>query len=164
MKIWDVSSGACLQTLEGHSSDVNSIAFSPDSTQLASASSDRIVKIWDVSSGACLQTLSIGEVLYNISFDITGSCLHTDIGIVAVNTSSASSITPDKMEHQYPRYEGVGLGPNGEWITCNSENVIWLPSEYRPSCSAVSGRTIGIGVGSGKVWMCKFQRTGLEHC
>ncbi|KAF2811373.1 HET-D [Mytilinidion resinicola] len=48
---------ACLQTLEGHSSYVNSVAFSHDSTRLASASNDRTVKIWDASSGACLQTL-----------------------------------------------------------------------------------------------------------
>jgi hypothetical protein len=33
---------------------------------------------------------------------------------------------------------------------------LWLPSDYRPSCSAVSGRTVAIGVGSGKVWMCSF--------
>src|SRR5436853_181402 len=48
---------ACLQTLEGHSRMVNSVAFSPDSARLASASSDKTVKIWDVSSGKCLQTL-----------------------------------------------------------------------------------------------------------
>ena len=49
--------GACLQTLEGHSDDVRSVAFSHDSARLASASSDRTVKIWDASSGACLKTL-----------------------------------------------------------------------------------------------------------
>ena len=48
---------ACLQTLEGHSGSVSSIAFSHDSTRLASASDDRTVKIWDASSGKCLQTL-----------------------------------------------------------------------------------------------------------
>ncbi|PSN58755.1 hypothetical protein BS50DRAFT_477291, partial [Corynespora cassiicola Philippines] len=37
---------ACLQTLEGHSSSVNSVAFSPDSQRLASASYDNTVKIW----------------------------------------------------------------------------------------------------------------------
>src|SRR5690348_10562682 len=41
---------ACLQTLEGHSSLVSSVAFSHDSTRLASASRDRTVKIWNASS------------------------------------------------------------------------------------------------------------------
>src|SRR5207248_1710726 len=48
---------ACLQTLEGHSDSVWSVAFSHDSTRLASASDDKTVKIWDASSGECLQTL-----------------------------------------------------------------------------------------------------------
>ncbi|KAF2690932.1 WD40 repeat-like protein, partial [Lentithecium fluviatile CBS 122367] len=43
VKIWDASSGACLSTLEGHSSYVNSVAFSPDSTRLASGSDNNIV-------------------------------------------------------------------------------------------------------------------------
>ena len=48
---------ACLQTLEGHSRWVKSVAFSHDSTRLASASYDSTVKIWDASSGECLSTL-----------------------------------------------------------------------------------------------------------
>jgi len=48
---------ACLQTLEGHGSCVNSVAISHDSKRLASASHDNTVKIWDASSGACVQTL-----------------------------------------------------------------------------------------------------------
>jgi WD40 repeat protein len=48
---------ACLQTLEGHSGWVSSVAFSRDSTRLTSASYDNTVKTWDASSGACLQTL-----------------------------------------------------------------------------------------------------------
>ena len=58
--IWPAMSdgwSACLQTLEGHSNAVISVAFSHDSTLLASASWDNTVKIWDASSGACLQTL-----------------------------------------------------------------------------------------------------------
>src|SRR5438477_8071282 len=47
---------ACLQTLEGHSDSVKSVAFSHDSTRrLASASADSTVKIWDASSGEWLQ-------------------------------------------------------------------------------------------------------------
>jgi WD40 repeat protein len=48
---------ACLQTLEGHSDWVRSVAFSHDSTRLASASDDSTVRIWDARSGKSLQTL-----------------------------------------------------------------------------------------------------------
>ncbi|XTI83927.1 hypothetical protein V2W45_1207031, partial [Cenococcum geophilum] len=136
-----------------------SMACSTDSTRLASASYDRKVKIWDASSGACLQTLDVGKMLYNMSFDTTGSYLHTNIGTVALDTMSTSNIPADSKGPQNPQYQGVGLSSNDEWITWNSESVVWLPSEYRPSCSAVSGRTVGIGVGSGKVWMCTLNVT-----
>ena len=33
VKLWDVTSGECLQTLEGHSLDVTSVSFSPDGTR-----------------------------------------------------------------------------------------------------------------------------------
>jgi WD40 repeat protein len=149
--------GACLQTLEGHGDWVGSVAFSHDSARLASASRDTTVKIWDASSGECLQTLQIGSVLLNISFDTTGSYLHTKMGTIAIDASSASNMTPSATDPQNPRYQGCGLSSDGAWITYNSENVVWLPSEYRPSCSAVSEKTISIGVGSGKVWVCNFK-------
>ena len=152
---------ACLQTLEGHSSLVHSVAFSHDSTRLASVSWDHTVKTWDARSGACLQTLDVGRALSNISFDTTGSCLHTNHGLVALDTISTSDIPANSIRPQNSQYQGIGLSPNGDWITYNSGNLIWLPSEYRPLCLAMSGRTIGIGGGSGKVWICTLQVNDL---
>ena len=77
VKIWDANSGECLQTLEGHSNRVLSVAFSHDLTWLASASVNKTVKIWDASSGECLQTLEVGTELFKVSFDVTGSYLHS---------------------------------------------------------------------------------------
>ncbi|KAL4813122.1 hypothetical protein BDW67DRAFT_168863 [Aspergillus spinulosporus] len=46
-----------LQTLEGHLSLVQSVAFSPDGQLLASSSNDRTVRIWDTAMGSLQQTL-----------------------------------------------------------------------------------------------------------
>ncbi|KAK5290630.1 hypothetical protein LTR99_011031 [Exophiala xenobiotica] len=47
----------CLQTLEGHSGWVTSVAFSPDRQQLASGSHDRTLGLWDARTGDCSETL-----------------------------------------------------------------------------------------------------------
>jgi len=40
VKIWDANSGDCLQTLEGHSEHVYSVAFLPSSVKICDESSD----------------------------------------------------------------------------------------------------------------------------
>ncbi|KAK6603924.1 Vegetative incompatibility protein HET-E-1-like protein 15 [Botrytis cinerea] len=53
----NASMGAALQTLEGHTGPVTSVAFSPDSKQIVSGSWDYTVKLWDTMTGVMLQTL-----------------------------------------------------------------------------------------------------------
>ncbi|KAL7763957.1 hypothetical protein ACKLNR_005102 [Fusarium oxysporum f. sp. zingiberi] len=50
---WDT----CLLTLEGHSSYVASVVFSPDSKKVASGSNDKTIRIWDVKTGKCEREL-----------------------------------------------------------------------------------------------------------
>jgi WD40 repeat protein len=182
----DISNGwsACLQTLERHSRGVSSVAFSHDSTKLASASYDRTVKIWDAHSCACLQTLEghSGKVssvafshdstrLASASDDRTvkiwdaysGACLQTLEGY-SREVSSADLVSILILQHSsvvlvkphQPVSQRVAVSSDNIWVSDNIQHQLWLLTEYRPVCSAVLDRCISLGTGSGKVWLCSF--------
>jgi WD40 repeat protein len=141
VRIWDASSGACLQTLEGHSSQVNSVAFSHDSMRLASASYDRTVRIWDASSGACLQTLE-GHSGYVSSADL--------VSILALPHFDEIVSRPNQLVRQ-----GIAISLDNIWVSDKNQKLLWLPTEYRPVSSAISGRCVGLGGGSGRFLICR---------
>ena len=58
IKIWNMSTGECEQTLKGHDGWVTSVCVSLDGSKIISGSVDNTIKIWNMSTGECEQTLN----------------------------------------------------------------------------------------------------------
>jgi WD40 repeat protein len=79
--VWDTQSKTSdpIMVIKGYTSDVISIAFSPDGKTLATAGNDRIIRLWELPSGRLIRQLkgSIPEFfkIYTLAFSPDGKTL-----------------------------------------------------------------------------------------
>ncbi|CAK0805171.1 unnamed protein product [Prorocentrum cordatum] len=57
LKLWELSTGRCLRTLEGHTDEVMCVTAHGKDGAL-SGSQDKALKLWELSTGRCLRTLT----------------------------------------------------------------------------------------------------------
>ncbi|KAJ7501569.1 WD40 repeat-like protein [Mycena galericulata] len=115
VRIWDLSTGSELHTLEGHEDTVNSVSFLPDGLRAISGSDDNTVRIWDVSTGEQLHKLDGHDYAVNsVGFSpdglhaISGSDDHT-VRIWDVSTGEQLH----KLDGHDYAVNSVGFSPDG---------------------------------------------------
>jgi WD40 repeat protein len=57
LRLWDLTTGATLRTLEGHTDWVSGVAVLADGSRALSGSYDNTLRLWDLATGATLRTL-----------------------------------------------------------------------------------------------------------
>lgn len=75
VKLWDTSSGASTQTLEGPDTSPNTVAFSPDGQTLAGGGVGYPVTIWNVVTGQMKQLTGHTSDTYKVAFSSDGQTL-----------------------------------------------------------------------------------------
>ncbi len=134
----------------GHEASILALAISPNNKQLASASADNTIKLWDAFSGQALHSLEVySSRITTLSFSSDQTVLHTDSGPFRITVSPSGAAT-------------LGIDPSGamyvreQWVSRGDQNVLWLPPEYRPICTAVQGDIVILGDESGRVSFFEF--------
>jgi WD40 repeat protein len=110
LRLWDAASGRELSRLEGHQDGVNSVAFSPDGTRLASGGNDGTVRLWDAASGRELWRLEGHQGgVRSVAFSPDGTRLASGGDDGTVRLWDAASGQPVLVS--------VG-GARGTWVSC----------------------------------------------
>lgn len=147
MRLWDTATGTLQHTLDAQW--ISSMVFSPDSRLLATHSHYE-VQLWDTATGGRQRTWS-PRMTKIIEFSQDSSYLITDIGILDFQPGHESR--DSNSNHRNPTI----FIEQGQWINLNGKNVLWLPPDFRPNCSAVNGCLLALGLASGRVSFIRFR-------
>ena len=148
VRLWNPVTGEQLQKLKGHTDSAFGVAFSPDSQLLVSGSGDKTVRLWNLATGEQLQKLEVGVVVGMVSFTSKGPFLETDRGLLKVDCY---------MPLVSPRADPITkIFVTEQWVTRDLKKLLWLPSEYRPICSAFQSNVLVLGCSSGQLIFLQF--------
>ena len=113
VRVWDVKSGQCLKTLQGHTGWIRSVAFSPDGSVVVSGSEDRTVCVWDRNSGQCLLTLQgHHSSVWSVAFSPDGNTVisGSDDGTVKIwNRQTWECLKTLRSDRPYERMNITGV-------------------------------------------------------
>ncbi|RCJ38368.1 serine/threonine protein kinase [Nostoc minutum NIES-26] len=109
-------------TLKGHSSDVNSVAFSPDSKTLATGSDDKTVKLWNLVTKQEIHTLKGHfEWIWAVAFSPDGQTIASgskDKTIKLWNLATAQEIRTFKGHTD--GVAAIAFSPDGKTLASGS--------------------------------------------
>jgi WD40 repeat protein len=129
VKLWQVSDGSQLRTLEGHTDGVRSVAFSPDGSLLASGSYDGTVILWRVSDGAsCARWKGIQLCIQRsllTGWGLTGQWVY-DGTVILWRVSDGSQLRT--LAGHTGRVSSVAFSPDGGMLASGSDDgtvILW---------------------------------------
>jgi WD40 repeat protein/tetratricopeptide (TPR) repeat protein len=126
VKVWDALTGLEVRTLQGHTSGILNVCFSPDGRRLATASHDQTVKVWDVETWQVVFTLrghlssvtSVcfspdGRRLASASWDRTVKVWDTKLGQEVLT-----------LQGHMNALSGVCFGPDGRYLASAGSGMV----------------------------------------
>src|SRR6266481_1783396 len=120
---------AQLKIIEGHTSSVTTVAFSPDGKHIASGSSDKTIRVWDAESGNVVAGPFEGHnhAVWSVAFSPDGKHIasgSSDKTIRVWDAESGNVVAGPFEGHTYT-VQSVAFSPDGKHIASgSSDNTI----------------------------------------
>jgi WD40 repeat protein/serine/threonine protein kinase len=175
--LWGRSRGDQIRTLTGHSDYVNSVAYSPDGTILASGSSDHTVKLWNPNTGELIATCAghAGAVT-SVAFAPSGKLfvsagtdrlvqlrdVQTHQIVLTIKDHTSCAAISDRflaLTNGGDRLDNNG-GTVELWNYATSQLAATLPASGNRAAFSPDGRTLATANGQGmiRLWNVDDQR------
>jgi len=169
--LWDLTQ-VSHKSLDGCSGEVKILAFSPYSDRIASFSTDKTITLWEVETGEEIEKFPVGYHIDALLFNATGTSLETG------RKQFQLPLQHDRKQTEPPPHYGrvqscspYSLDEKLHWVTWNGHNVLFLPSDRRPTdedvyairdnCPAIGHKPdrltcLAIGHKSGRLTIIRF--------
>jgi WD40 repeat protein/serine/threonine protein kinase len=119
--LWRLCKTGCRLRLRGHTGTVWSVAFSPDSKTLASASEDGTVKLWDMATGQERATLRHSDFSRAVAFSPDGKTLASvNNGAIVTLWDVAAGQKQTSLEGDQNGLRSVAFSPDGKALAAGT--------------------------------------------
>jgi WD40 repeat protein len=152
--IWDADSGKIQYTLEGHTDDIQGVAFSLDGSMLISSSDDGTLRIWDPQSGQEMRVFAG----FTGGFPWVSITKDNKVRLGAANESSDLLVNPITGEKTK---EARNLNKAPDPFEQNLHRLGYLTDEWSgngPVSFSPDGRTLAMGGRNILLWDIKTQQ------
>jgi WD40 repeat protein/Tfp pilus assembly protein PilF/uncharacterized caspase-like protein len=106
IRLWDTANETTVKNLSGHTDDINTVVFSPDSKILASGSDDKTIMLWDLQNGGVKILQGHTEAVGAIAFHPSGKWLAS----VADKIAYEGENDPDNIIRFWKVDDGSSMG------------------------------------------------------
>lgn len=132
LRLWSARTGKCIRIFQGiYDNGLTSMVFSLDSKLVVLADTRGCVQIRRVNTAECVQTVDTDYGTRIVLLDVRNACLATDHGIFTLPRTFLHRLPPISPSGMIVRNTEMIISEEGNWITSNGRNILWLPPEYR---------------------------------